>query len=116
MKKLIIIATMFFGFANAQSDSSYIKLQKQIDHIQLNLQKSHDIYNVGVVINAAGAMVDLMAIIGYNYDFMDRQQAANWLYAGIGFHVVGTSVIFYSHKFIDKASVSLSLTGVRYNF
>lgn len=104
MKKIILMLCLAFQISQAQ-DSSIVKINKRIDKIQLNLERSHDLYVNAIELHCAGFMTSLIGVIGYKFDYMNKNQFYNTLAVAGSFHLSGIGVTWYSHRFILKASI-----------
>lgn len=115
MKKLIIsigLLTLSLTSFGQMSDTTRIKnLENEVNHIKLNLERSHNEFNTGCMIMlGAGTLYSISLISKDQFS----QKYIPWVSLGMG--LVGTGFIIHSHKYIGKAGLGVNGQGVTVSY
>jgi hypothetical protein len=118
MKTLILILSLACFALRAQTpcDSLAIEYRANITNIQKNFVKSNQEFQVGCGLICAGLWVNMTAIIGKNQDFVSGEQYKQFMTFATVLQITGVAVVFYSHTFINRATIRVSASKITYTF
>jgi len=112
MKTLMfLILIILSGELMAQTDTTKVSYQRQIDHIQYNLDKYHSEKMTSYAAGALSAVCFVASALT-----VDEQTSVTLLCIGAASSLVGTVIRIDSEKWIKKASVRIVPGKLTINF
>ena len=117
MKKVLLVLGLFLftlsltSFGQVSDLTNIKSLENEVNHIKLNLERSHDEFNTGCMIMlGSGALYSISLISKDQFS----QKYIPWV--SLGMSLVGTGFIIHSHKYIGKAGLGVSGQGVTVSY